>query len=65
MANKKILNFEQYVKLYPEYTFVFIGDNGQADVSVGEYMLTNMNERMDLVLIHKVTSIYMMWRTLT
>jgi len=36
MAMKKVLNFQQYVSLYPEFDYVFIGDNGQADVYVAE-----------------------------
>ncbi len=29
MALKKLQNFKEYAALYPEYSFVFIGDNGQ------------------------------------
>ncbi|KAF4759247.1 hypothetical protein FOZ63_012158, partial [Perkinsus olseni] len=32
LAENKYTNFKEYASLYPEYDFVFIGDNGQADV---------------------------------
>lgn len=30
LAGKKLVRFQEYATLYPEATFVFIGDNGQA-----------------------------------
>lgn len=38
VALKKLLNFQQYASLYPEYSFVFVGDNGQGDVRLGELL---------------------------
>jgi hypothetical protein len=29
LSRKKLENFEQFVSLYPEYTFVFIGEGGR------------------------------------
>jgi len=40
--------------LYPEYDFVFIGDNGQGDAAVGEKMIKEYPQRMRAVFIHKV-----------
>lgn len=39
MAQQKLENFLQYQKLFPEYRFVFIGDNGQADIDLGKLLL--------------------------
>jgi len=54
MVRKKFKNFEQYLMLYPEYDFVFIGDNGQGDAAVGEKMIKEYPQRMRAVFIHKV-----------
>eukprot|EP00403_Amphidinium_massartii_P000584 CAMPEP_0178376262 /NCGR_PEP_ID=MMETSP0689_2-20121128/3311_1 /TAXON_ID=160604 /ORGANISM="Amphidinium massartii, Strain CS-259" /LENGTH=833 /DNA_ID=CAMNT_0019996277 /DNA_START=50 /DNA_END=2552 /DNA_ORIENTATION=- len=35
---QKVRCFTQYAELYPEYKFVFVGDNGQADVLAAELM---------------------------
>jgi len=54
------LKFSKYVRfraLYPEYDFVFCGDNGQGDLWAGERMLGHRDEnesRMLAVLIHEV-----------
>lgn len=34
----KAERFEQYASLYPEYSFVFFGDNGQGDLLAAEHM---------------------------
>ena len=39
MAQQKFNNFKEFSDLWPECSFVFIGDNGQGDVRVGELML--------------------------
>jgi len=54
MANKKVQNFLEFSALYPEYTFVFIGDNGQGDVSAAEKMIQSHKDRIEAVFIHKV-----------
>lgn len=41
LAARKFRSFKEYFALYPEYTCVFIGDNGQGDVRCGEMMLTD------------------------
>ncbi len=39
MAQKKFSNMDEYSQLYPEYRFVFVGDNGQGDVRAAELMM--------------------------
>jgi hypothetical protein len=34
----KFLTFEHYAKMYPEYKYVFCGDDGQGDLLAGELM---------------------------
>ena len=53
-GNTKYERCEQYLKLFPEYNILFIGDNGQGDVLAGIQMLTNYNDRCT-VFIHKVS----------
>ena len=36
MAQKKVENFSEYYQLYPEFTHIFVGDNGQGDVRAAE-----------------------------
>ncbi|GAB5363207.1 hypothetical protein AAMO2058_000863800 [Amorphochlora amoebiformis] len=54
MAQKKYQNYSEYASLYPEYTFVFIGDNGQGDVTAAEKMIERDGKRVESVFIHKV-----------
>lgn len=39
MARKKFENFCEYYQLYPEFTHVFVGDNGQADIRAAELIV--------------------------
>lgn len=39
MAQKKFENFCEYYQLYPEFTHVFVGDNGQGDVRAAELII--------------------------
>lgn len=43
LAATKYKNFEEYMQLYPEFSFVFIGDNGQGDVRMAEMASKNKN----------------------
>lgn len=55
LAEKKVLNFTQYAAMYPEFEFVFIGDNGQGDVLTAESMMkSNISDRIEAVFIHLV-----------
>ena len=56
-AAKKFANFKEYASLYPEYKFIFIGDNGQADVAAAELMTDAFGDRIEAVYIHQVKPI--------
>ena len=49
----KIERFKQYKRIFPEYKFIFIGDNGQGDVIAGEKMVEF--DSKCLVYIHQVS----------
>uniref|UniRef100_A0A6C0D696 Phosphatidate phosphatase APP1 catalytic domain-containing protein n=1 Tax=viral metagenome TaxID=1070528 RepID=A0A6C0D696_9ZZZZ len=55
----KFERFTQYFRIFPEYNFVFIGDNGQGDVFAGMSMLDYINKNSPTqkcyVLIHKIS----------
>jgi len=58
MALKKFKNFVEYHSLYPEFTHVFIGDNGQADVKAAELMVERFGRQVvERVYIHQVIPI--------
>ena len=54
MATKKFVNFNQFRQLYPEYRFIFVGDNGQGDVQAAEMMMEMHGNCMDACFIHQV-----------
>jgi hypothetical protein len=54
MAVKKFANFNEYALCYPECAFVFVGDNGQADVWAGEMMKEHFGDAVKAIFIHKV-----------
>ena len=54
MAVKKLQNFELYQALYPEFDFIFIGDSGQGDASLGAMLLEKFPDRVREVLIHNL-----------
>jgi hypothetical protein len=56
IAEKKLDNFLQYCRAYPEYSFVFIGDSGQGDVFFGERMLASAPGAVRGIFIHDVVS---------
>lgn len=51
---KKFSTFQAYAKLWPEYRFCFIGDNGQADVLCSEYIMKHFPDRAAACFIHQV-----------
>jgi len=58
MAVKKFENFNEYMTLYPEFEFIFIGDNGQGDVRAAEMVLDGkMSENIQRIYIHEVQSL--------
>lgn len=56
LAMKKFENLRQYAQIYPEYTMVLIGDNGQGDVRTAEmaFDMPSLNEVLERVYIHEV-----------
>merc|ERR1712070_694544 len=54
MAEKKFRNFVEYKDIYPEYSFVFIGDNGQGDLRAGIKMIQECFDVVEAVFIHIV-----------
>ncbi|NTX62287.1 DUF2183 domain-containing protein [Myxococcus sp. CA051A] len=54
IAAKKFDNFQRYVRVFPEYGFVFVGDSGQGDVEFGDKMLTAAPHAVHAVFIHDV-----------
>ena len=54
MAVKKLRNFELYQALYPEFDFIFVGDSGQGDASLGTMLLEKFPDRVREVLIHNL-----------
>uniref|UniRef100_A0A7S3PK64 Phosphatidate phosphatase APP1 catalytic domain-containing protein n=1 Tax=Aplanochytrium stocchinoi TaxID=215587 RepID=A0A7S3PK64_9STRA len=56
VAETKVDRFEKYSRLYPEYGFVFFGDNGQGDLYSAERMCVSKyaSKRMHKSFIHRV-----------
>ena len=61
LAMKKFENFLEYLTLYPEFSCIFIGDNGQGDVRTAEMVLNNVRYRNNLqrVYIHEIQPLYL------
>ena len=60
IARKKFDNFREYSTLYPEFKFVFIGDNGQGDVRAAEMILESVEQRKNVerIYIHEVQPLH-------
>mmetsp|Transcript_44124 Transcript_44124/g.104417 ORF Transcript_44124/g.104417 Transcript_44124/m.104417 type:complete len:761 (-) Transcript_44124:112-2394(-) len=54
VGHEKFESVKLYMKLFPEYNFVFIGDNGQGDVLAAELMVANLGKRFISAYIHRV-----------
>lgn len=54
MAAKKCRNMLEYYAIYPDYTHVFVGDNGQGDVLAAEMMKETLGDSLEAVYIHLV-----------
>lgn len=54
MADRKLVNFQMYQELYPEYEFLFFGDSGQGDALLGKMMMEQFAQRITAILIHQV-----------
>ena len=57
VEKKKVKNFKDYARLYPEASFSFVGDSGQQDTQVGLRMLQEFPERIRGVFVHNVTEV--------
>jgi hypothetical protein len=56
IAAKKLENFLEYRRVYPEHGFVFVGDSGQGDIAFGEGMIAAAPAAVRGVLIHDVVA---------
>lgn len=62
LAAKKLSRFREYAAIYPEATFVYVGDNGQGDVLCAEIMTSSVEDnepcksQVLATLIHRVTN---------
>lgn len=52
IGNMKYNRFSEYSSLFPEYNYVFLGDNGQGDVITGKKMINKDNDTY--VFIHNI-----------
>lgn len=57
LAQKKFENFQKFASIYPEFSHVFIGDNGQGDVRAGELMYERFPSLLEALYIHIVGDI--------
>ncbi len=57
LAVNKFDNFREYATLYPEFEYVFVGDNGQADVRAVAMMMTLPYIKFRAAFIHVVQPI--------
>ena len=54
LAENKFNNLQEYALLYPEYTYIFIGDNGQADVRAVAKVMDVPFVNIKMAYIHQV-----------
>ena len=56
LAKKKYENLKEYLSLYPEFQYIFIGDNGQGDVRAVEMLMQDntYNKPLERVYVHQV-----------
>ena len=59
LAATKYDNFVQFAELYPDFTFVFIGDNGQGDVMAAAMMREKLGARLEAVFIKLVQPLHL------
>jgi len=57
IVEKKVQNFIEYITIYPDHNFVFVGDNGQGDYKVGLQMLDSHSSFLQKVFIHRVIAL--------
>ncbi|DBA00531.1 TPA: hypothetical protein N0F65_006435 [Lagenidium giganteum] len=55
IASGKLENFKRFKRIFSEYRFIFVGDNGQGDIDLGKLLLENPHlYSVSAVLIHDV-----------
>jgi hypothetical protein len=55
MAERKYQSYSLYRRLYPEFSWVFIGDSGQGDLDLAKTILSDKNKSPpELILIHDI-----------
>jgi len=54
LATKKAQNFREFSAIYPEYKYVFVGDNGQGDLAAGESMYEHAPDRLEALYVQVV-----------
>ena len=52
IALTKKMRFDIYKFIFPEYKYIFLGDNGQGDYEVGKYIIDNSHE--SIICIHNI-----------
>eukprot|EP00397_Hematodinium_sp_SG-2012_P001855 GEMP01001860.1.p1 GENE.GEMP01001860.1~~GEMP01001860.1.p1 ORF type:complete len:864 (+),score=126.58 GEMP01001860.1:112-2703(+) len=57
LGERKFEKFCQYLTLYPEFVFIFIGDNGQADLYLALLILEKFPYLIEQVYVHLVQPI--------
>jgi hypothetical protein len=57
LAKQKFKNFMEYYRVYPEFNYIFIGDNGQGDVRTAEMMIEALPGRVERVYVHRVQAL--------
>jgi len=57
LGRRKFETFRQYLTLYREFMFIFVGDNGQADLILALMILDEFPNVIDQVYIHVVQDI--------
>jgi hypothetical protein len=54
MASKKLESYTLYRRLYPEFSWVFLGDSGQGDIELAQNIMKYDKKPPKLVLIHDI-----------
>ena len=55
MADQKARTLTQYIELYPEFRFIFIGDSGQGDTAMAHKLLGRKPPPIERAYIHKLS----------
>ncbi len=55
MADQKARTLTQYIELYPEFRFIFIGDSGQGDTAMAHKLLGRKPPPIERAFIHKLS----------